>query len=140
MRMRDRAMDRSEAKAGPPDARFSPASSNWEAVWRGIRNRCPNCGEARLFPRFLKPVEACPVCAKDWDRHRADDFPAYVSIFVTGHVMAPIMIALATADILPTWGLVLALVIPFMLLSIGLIQPAKGAIMALLWRLGVNGT
>ncbi|WP_245626712.1 DUF983 domain-containing protein [Croceicoccus naphthovorans] len=25
---------------------------------------------------------------------RADDFPAYVSIFVTGHVMAPIIIAL----------------------------------------------
>ncbi|MXP09020.1 DUF983 domain-containing protein [Pseudoblastomonas halimionae] len=132
-------MNRSEAETVEPQTGFTPASSNWEAVWRGIRNRCPHCGEATLMPRFLKPVEECPVCGKDWDRHRADDFPAYVSIFLTGHIMAPIMIALATADILSTLGLVLALVIPFAILSIGLIQPAKGAIMALLWRLGVNG-
>ena len=26
------------------------------AVKRGIRCRCPNCGEGRLFRKFLKPV------------------------------------------------------------------------------------
>ena len=132
-------MERTEAEALEPQPSFTPASSNWEAVRRGICNRCPNCGEAKLFPHFLKPVETCAVCGKDWDRHRSDDFPAYVSIFLTGHIMAPIVVALVMADVLSTLGLVLALVIPFLILSIGLIQPAKGAIMALLWRLNVNG-
>ena len=30
--------------------------SGWEAAWRGIRSRCPRCGDAHLFARFLKPL------------------------------------------------------------------------------------
>ena len=30
-----------------------------DAMWKGFRCRCPNCGEGRLFRSFLKPVESC---------------------------------------------------------------------------------
>lgn len=106
---------------------------------RGVRNRCPSCGEARLFPRFLKPVETCPVCAQDWSRQQADDFPAYLSILLTGHLTAPVIIVLVSKSGLPTWVIGAILVTMVLALSIALIQPSKGAVMALLWKLGVNG-
>ena len=32
------------------------------ALLRGIRGRCPRCGEAKLFGKFLKPIAICPRC------------------------------------------------------------------------------
>jgi uncharacterized protein (DUF983 family) len=111
----------------------------WEAMVRGARNRCPRCNEAKLFLRFLKPIPACPACGQDWTHQRADDFPAYVSIFVTGHMMAPLIIALVRDTDLSVAAL-MAIILPLaMLLMIGLLQPAKGTIIALQWWFGMHG-
>lgn len=113
--------------------------TTFQAVLRGARNRCPSCGQAQLFRAFLKPIETCPVCAEDWSRQSADDFPAYISILLTGHLSAPVIIALVSETALPTWAIGAIMVTMILALSIALIQPSKGAIMALLWKLGVNG-
>lgn len=135
--------ERVEPGAGASEAGVKPAwhapLSTFDAIARGVRNRCPNCGEARLFPRFLKPVDHCPVCHKDWAPHRADDFPAYLSIFITGHLMAPVIILLAGSEAMPIWAIVVIIVALVLALSIALLQPCKGAVMAMLWRFGVNG-
>lgn len=123
----------------PEDACPALPAKGREAIVRGILGRCPRCNEARLFARFLKPVAHCPHCAQDWTRQQADDFPAYVSIFLTGHIMAPVIIALVqeTALSLPALA---AIIVPLMLaLMIGLLQPAKGAIIALQWWFGMHG-
>src|SRR3546814_10107191 len=73
-------------------------ASGWAAILRGLRGHCPRCGEARLFMRFLKPIPRRPQCAQDWTHQQADDFPAYVSILVTGHLMAPLIIALRSEE------------------------------------------
>lgn len=110
-----------------------------EAIVRGIRGRCPRCGEARLFYRFLKPVANCPRCGQDWTHQQADDFPAYVSIFLTGHIMAPVIIGLVQETSLSLIALA-AIIVPLMLaLMISLIQPAKGAIIAMQWWFGMHG-
>lgn len=113
--------------------------SGWTAMFRGLRGRCPRCTEARLFPRFLKPMARCPHCDQDWSHQQADDFPAYISIFVTGHLMAPLIIALVRDAQLPVTAL-LAIILPLALIfMIGLLQPAKGAIIALQWWFGMHG-
>ncbi|HET7412499.1 MAG TPA: DUF983 domain-containing protein, partial [Pararhizobium sp.] len=48
-----------------------------DAMKHGFRNRCPHCGEGRLFCAFLKPVDACAACGEEMYHHRADDLPAY---------------------------------------------------------------
>ncbi len=114
-------------------------SSGWVAVLRGARNRCPKCQETKLFRRFLKPISLCPHCGQDWTHQRADDFPAYVSILLTGHLMAPIIIALVKDFDLSVTALA-AIIVPLaMILMIGLLQPGKGAIIALQWWLGMHG-
>lgn len=113
--------------------------TGWAALLRGLLGRCPRCGEARLFARFLKPVAKCARCDQDWTHQQADDFPAYVSIFVTGHVMAPIIIGLTNVEGLSTLALV-SIILPLtLILTVGLIQPAKGAIIALQWWFGMHG-
>src|SRR5690606_36421697 len=48
------------------------------AIKRGLRGRCPNCGEGRIFRSFLKVSDSCPVCGEALHHHRADDLPAYL--------------------------------------------------------------
>lgn len=109
------------------------------AALRGVAGRCPRCGEARLFSRFLKPVPACPACGQDWTPQQADDFPAYIAILITGHVLAPVIIWLiSNYDISP--GLLAAILLPLsVVMMIGMLQPAKGAVIALQWWQGMHG-
>lgn len=111
----------------------------WAAVWRGIRFRCPRCGDAHLFARFLKPMPICPACAQDWSHQRADDFPAYISMLVTGHLVGPLVIGLEQA-FAPPVNVLAAVVVPLaMVTMLGLLQPAKGAVIATQWWMGMHG-
>ena len=121
------------------EARITLPVSGWGAILRGLRGQCPRCGKARLFLRFLKPGPHCPHCGLDWTHQQADDFPAYVSILITGHLMAPLIIAL-TKDTELSVSALLAIVLPLAIVSmIGLLQPAKGGIISLQWWFGMHG-
>lgn len=54
--------------------------------------------------------------------HQADDFPAYVSIFLTGHLMAPLIIALLRDAQLSVPALMMIILPLAMILMIGLLQ------------------
>lgn len=114
--------------------------SYWHAAARGgVANTCPRCGEAKLFRKWLKPVDRCPACSLDWSVQRADDFPPYVSIFVTGHLLAPLIIFL-TVEVELSIAALFAIIIPLaIVLMLGILQPAKGAIIALQYWFGLNG-
>lgn len=115
-----------------------PASIR-EAVLRGVRFRCPRCGDAHLFARFLKPMPFCPACAQDWSYQRADDFPAYISMMITGHLLAPLIIWLELS-FAPRVSVLAGIIVPLaMIMMLGLLQPAKGAVIAVQWWSGMNG-
>jgi uncharacterized protein (DUF983 family) len=109
------------------------------AMLRGLRCTCPRCGSGRLFGRWLKPVDRCAACGMDWTPQRADDFPAYIAIIVTGHLLAPLMIALAKDFDLSPLGLAAVLFPTAIALMLGLLQPAKGLVIALQWWHGMHG-
>src|SRR3546814_6642432 len=73
------------------------------------------------------------VCSSDLD------FPAYVSILLTGHIMAPIIIALVQETALSLAALAAIIVSSMLILMIGILQPAKGATIALQWWFGMHG-
>jgi uncharacterized protein (DUF983 family) len=114
-------------------------ASWWQAAQRGMLSKCPRCGEAPLFRRWLKPVEHCPSCAQDWTPQRADDFPAYIAILVTGHLLAPLMILLATDYALGPMAMFAILVPLALVMMLGTLQPAKGAVIATQWWHGLHG-
>jgi uncharacterized protein (DUF983 family) len=59
------------------------------AVRRGFRRRCPRCGAGALFDGYLRVRDHCPACGEDLFHQQADDGPAYVTILIVGHLMAP---------------------------------------------------
>jgi len=63
--------------------------STWPALRKGWRRRCPRCGKGPLLAGYLTVRQSCPVCREELHHHRADDGPAYLTILVVGHLMAP---------------------------------------------------
>ena len=110
-----------------------------KALWRGFTMRCPNCGEGKLFGRFLKVADNCEVCGEDFTPQRADDFPAYLVIVLIGHITIPAVLVVEEAFAPPIW-LQYLIWLPFIAFgALALLQPTKGAVVALQWHLGMLG-
>ena len=74
-----------------------PPRSVIASLWRGWRQLCPACGQGRLYWRYLKVVDACPVCGEELHHHRADDAPPYFTIVIVGHIIVGGMLIVETA-------------------------------------------
>jgi uncharacterized protein (DUF983 family) len=111
----------------------------FQDISRGFACRCPQCGEGGLFTKWLKVVDHCPACGEEFHHHRADDFPAYVVIMILGHIMVPFALWMEDAFSPPMW-VNMAISLPLtIILCLALLQPVKGAIVALQWRMRMHG-
>ncbi len=109
------------------------------AMWRGWRRRCPSCGSGPMLRGYLKVRDECPVCNEALHHHRADDGPAYLTILIVGHLMAPMILIAYT-----TWRpepMVLASVfsVGCVALSLYLLPRLKGLIVAIQWSRRMHG-
>ena len=68
-----------------------------QAIFRGLRERCPACGEGRMFRAYLKVVDECPHCHTELHHHRADDAPPYFTILIVAHVVVGGILAMEQA-------------------------------------------
>jgi uncharacterized protein (DUF983 family) len=110
-----------------------------EAGLRGLRGRCPACGEGKMFWKFLKVNDTCPHCGEELHHQRADDFPAYLVIVIVGHVLVPVILAVEM-EFAPAYWIHALLWGPAVIgMTVGLIQPVKGAVVAMQWFLGMHG-
>ena len=110
------------------------------AIKRGLRGRCPSCGEGKLFRSFLRPVATCDVCDEAFEGlHRADDFPAYIVIFIVGHLTIPLFLWTDSDVLWPIWIHMVLWPSIVLVASLLLIQPVKGALIALQWAKRMHG-
>jgi uncharacterized protein (DUF983 family) len=79
------------------------------------------------------------MCGQNWSLHSADDFPPYIAILLTGHLLAPVIILLALNSDLPQWATMLIVGTLALALITAILQPAKGGVIALQWWLGLQG-
>ena len=109
------------------------------AMWRGFRGKCPNCGSGPLLRSYLKVRDHCPVCREDLSHHRADDGPAYLTILIVGHLMAPLLhIAFVTWRPEPL-VLFTIFAVGCVTLSLYLLPRLKGMIVAFQWARHMHG-
>lgn len=119
--------------------RQTPPRPVLSAMYNGMLGRCPHCGEGRLFRSFLKTDDSCPVCHEEFHHHRADDFPAYLVVFIVGHIVVGAFMGFELLFELSTWQH-LAIWIPVTIVAaVALIQPVKGAVVGLQWALRMHG-
>ncbi len=111
----------------------------WTAFFRGLRGRCPACGQGRIFRALLKVNDHCASCGEALHHHRADDAPAYFNIVIVGHIVVPLVLAVETA-FAPAYWVHAALWLPLTLvLAFGLMHPIKGAVIAWQWATRMHG-
>lgn len=83
----------SDRSSGPDaDHENAPAKVKIRpTMLRGWRNTCPNCGSGRILKGYLQVAPHCTVCRQDLSGYKADDGPAYLTILIVGHLMAPLL-------------------------------------------------
>jgi uncharacterized protein (DUF983 family) len=96
----------------------------------GLRGRCPNCGEGRLFSGFLRIERACAACGFDLAALESGDGPAVFVIIAVGFFA---VFGLLVTDIRyspPIWVLLVTWFPGSALLCLGLLRPMKGLMIA----------
>jgi len=111
----------------------------WPAVMRGLSRRCPECGRGHLFEGYLKVTDHCPVCRADLHHHRADDGPAYLTILVVGHLMAPLLLFVFERFRPEPMVTATIFVVGSLALSLYLLPRLKGLIVAIQWAKRMHG-
>jgi len=114
---------------GPAGLNHQPARI--DPIRAGLLCRCPNCGKGPLFSGFLKVVERC---AFDFTRLNTGDGAAVFVMQIAGApvVFGALFIQIAYSP--PIWAM-LAIALPLVLgLSLGLMRPGKGVMIALQMR------
>lgn len=116
-----------------------PARPVLPAMARGMRLRCPACGEGKMFSGYLKTVHACENCGQELHHHRADDAPPYFTITIVGHIIITAMLAVEIAYRPAIW-IHMVLWLPLTLvMSLWMLPPVKGALVGLQWALYMHG-
>ena len=125
--------DPAQPQRTPPELPFLTV------IRRGLARRCPQCGEGATLTGYLTRLPRCAACGLDLSDIRADDGPAWATLIVVGHVLAPLMVILGRDERVPVWAAI-ALLLAAMLAGVAWTLPrAKGLFIALIWRTGATG-
>lgn len=110
-----------------------------EALRKGWRRKCPSCGNGPLLKGYLTVRKSCAVCRQELHHHRADDGPAYLTILIVGHLMAPLL-----HIVFVTWRpepLIMLTIfsVGCVALSLYLLPRLKGVVVAIQWAKRMHG-
>ena len=100
-------------------------------IIRGLRGRCPRCGEGLLFEGFIGLRGACGHCGLDYGFADAGDGPAVFVILIGGFIVVFAALVVEVVYAPPYW-VHAALWIPLILLvTLGPLRLLKGLLIAL---------
>ena len=110
-----------------------------QAMLRGWRGKCPRCGSGAILHGYLKVNDDCAACQQELHHHRADDGPAYLTILIVGHLMAPLLHV-----VFVTWRpepltLFTIFAVGCVGLSLYLLPRLKGALIGFQWAKSMGG-
>ncbi len=109
------------------------------ALKRGWKRKCPNCGSGPLMRDYLKVRDECMVCSEELHHHRADDGPAWATILISGHILAPTMLIVFETFRPEGWVMALGFSVVFLALALYLLPRLKGMFVALQWAKRMHG-
>jgi uncharacterized protein (DUF983 family) len=116
------------------------AKRSWkQAMWRGFTCSCPNCGQGRMFGKYLKVADSCAACGEELHHHRADDAPPYFTMFIVGHIVVPLVLVVEKLWAPPLTVHFLLWTAITLALTFALMPAVKGAVVGLQWALRMHG-
>lgn len=116
-----------------------PPRDVFRAMFSGFMLKCPSCNHGRIFGKYLKVNHQCGHCGEELHFHRADDAPPYFTIFIVGHIVVPLMMAIEVAY-KPNLWLQLSIWLPLTVaLCYWILPRVKGALIGLQWANYMHG-
>lgn len=112
----------------------TPQPARIDPIRAGLLCRCPNCGKGPLFSGFLKVVERCTVCGFDFTRLNTGDGAAIFIMQIAGGLVVFGALFVQVAYNPPIWAMLIVALPLVVGLSLGLMRPGKGAMIALQMR------
>lgn len=88
---------------------------------------------------YLKVRDDCPVCGQALSGHRADDGPAYLTILIVGHLMAPVLHWYFVAFRPEPLNIIAIFSVGCVALSLYLLPRLKGAMIGYQWARRLHG-
>ena len=100
-------------------------------IVRGLRGRCPRCGEGKLFTGFLNLRGACDRCGLDYGFADAGDGPAVFVILIGGFIVVFAAMIVEVMYAPPYWVHAVLWVPLILLVTLAPLRPLKGLLIAL---------
>lgn len=110
------------------------------AIGRGLSMRCPACGRASIFQGYLKVNAECAACAAPLGRVPSDDAPPYITLLVSLHVIAVILVLADRNGHMSALTAVWIFVPLIIVLELLLLRPVKGFVVAVLLKVDILRT
>jgi uncharacterized protein (DUF983 family) len=88
---------------------------------------------------YLKVQDRCPACGEALYHHRADDGPAYLTILLVGHIVAPLILFSFIKFRPEPWILASVFLVATVALSLYLLPRLKGVLVAIQWAKRMHG-
>jgi uncharacterized protein (DUF983 family) len=111
----------------PPDHPTTLGS----CVSRGLRGRCPRCGEGTVFQGFLYVRPRCERCGLDFAFADSADGPAVFVILFAGFIVAASALITEVIYQPPLWVHALLWLPLAIIVCVGPLRPLKGLMIAL---------
>ncbi len=100
----------------------------------GLRGACPRCGEGHLFQGYLAVRPRCEVCHLDYSSFDSADGPAFFVMSIVGLIVVGTALWLEISYEPPIWVHALVAGTLSIGLSLLLVRPLKGLLIALQFK------
>ena len=97
----------------------------------GLKGCCPSCGKGRLFAGYLALRPRCETCSLDFAFADSGDGPAFFVMSIVGIVVVALALWVEFAYEPPLWLHMVMWSTLAIVLSLALVRPAKGLMVAL---------
>jgi uncharacterized protein (DUF983 family) len=104
----------------------------------GLRGLCPRCGQGHLFKGFLTVNPRCEACGLDFAFADSGDGPAFFIMSIVGVLIVGLAMWLEFTYEPPLWVHAVLWLPLTVLLSVALLRPAKGVMIALQYQHGAE--
>jgi len=113
---------------------LSPNAPRGAGLLSGFTGHCPQCGEGKLFKGFLTLAPSCDRCGLDYSFADSGDGPTIFIMMISGILVVGSALLTDAYFEPPLWVLG-AIFLPLMaVVSLGLIRPTKGLLIASQYR------
>ena len=108
------------------------------ALSTGLRGRCPRCGRGHLFAGYLSLRQRCEACGLDFGFADSGDGPAFFVMSFVGMVIVACAMFVEFTYEPPLWVHVVLWTPLTIVLSLILVRPLKGLLIALQFQRGAE--